>query len=65
MTIETIINLISSVGFPIVACVALFVMNNKQTERHNEEMSKITESLNNNTNAITRLSEKLEGINNG
>ena len=50
---------ITAVGFPIVACVALFIQMEKQDTRHDEEVKKITESLNNNTIAITKLSERL------
>ena len=61
MDVNVITQLIGSLGFPIAACVALFYRMNKQDEQHKEEMTKITESLNNNTIALTRLSEKLGG----
>ena len=63
MDVTVITQLIGSVGFPIAACIALFYRMNKQDEQHKEEMTKITESLNNNTIALTRLSEKLGGEN--
>lgn len=58
---QVIINAISTVGFPIVMCVILLYMLNKQSEEHKEEMSKITESLNNNTLAIQHLTDTLMG----
>lgn len=52
--------LIGSLGFPIFACVALYVRMEKQDENHKEEMEKLNESLNNNTLALVKLTEKLE-----
>lgn len=60
MDINGIIQAIGSLGFPIVACCVLFYTNYKQQELHKEEMSKLNESLTNNTAAIVKLSEKLE-----
>lgn len=59
MDYNVIIQTISSVGFPIVACILLFLQMEKQDARHDEEVRKITESLNNNTIALTKLSERL------
>ena len=55
-----ITQLISSIGFPIVACIALFTQMNKQTEQHKEEMNKISEALNNNTQALIQLAAKID-----
>lgn len=60
MDYTTITQLIGSLGFPIVACVALYVRMNKQDEVHKEEMHKLTESLNNNTIALNKLVDKLD-----
>lgn len=68
---ETIVNSISALGFPIVMCLCLawfvyFIYNKNQEEiekmnlMHREEMEKITEALNNNTIALTKLCEKME-----
>ncbi len=59
MDYSTIIQSITTVGFPIVACACLFIQMEKQDARHDEEVKKITESLNNNTIALTKLSERL------
>lgn len=53
---------ISTVGFPIAACVALFWFNYKQTELHREETQKLSETINNNTVALTKLSEKIQHL---
>lgn len=62
MDFSTITQLITSVGFPIAACVALYIQINKQSEQHKEEMNKITEALNNNTIALNKLAEKVGGM---
>ena len=51
--------LIGSLGFPIAMCIAMLWMLNKQSEQHKSEMDKITEALNNNTLALTKLAAKL------
>lgn len=57
---NAILTAIGTVGFPIVACAAMFWLNFKTGERHREEMNKITEAVNNNTVAITKLTSELE-----
>lgn len=52
---SAISQLISSVGFPIAACVALFWQMNRESTQHKEEMNALKESLNQNTLAITKL----------
>ena len=56
MDIQAIIQAIGTLGFPIVACCALFYQNWKQDERHKDEMDRVTTALNNNTVALTELS---------
>lgn len=65
MDIQTILQAVGSVGFPIVACGAMFWLNYKTGERHREEMNKMTDALNNNTLAITKLTSELEVKKNG
>lgn len=55
MDFSAVSQLISSVGFPIAACVALFWQMNKESTQHKEEMDALKESLNQNTLAITKL----------
>lgn len=66
-----IMNAISVIGFPIVAAVACgmfikwqYTENQKQIsemrQEHKEEVSKMTEALNNNTLALQKLIDKLE-----
>lgn len=71
MDANTITTLIGSVGFPIVACIAMgwYVkyqtdQNNKEVEsmrrEHKEEVQKMTEAINNNTIAMQKLVDKIE-----
>lgn len=60
MDANTIIQIIGSLGFPIVMCGALFWRQVKSDEQHKAEMDKLSEALNNNTLAITKLSDKLD-----
>ena len=59
-TLQNVINLIKDLGFPIAVCIAMFWLNNKQVEQHKEEMSKVTDALNNNTLALTELRDRLD-----
>lgn len=59
-TLQTVINLIKDLGFPIAVCIAMFWLNNKQVEQHKEEMTKVTDALNNNTLALTELRDRLD-----
>lgn len=60
MGVNELIQLIGSLGFPIVACGALFWRMIKSDEQHKEEMNKMSEALNNNTSALIKLTDKLE-----
>lgn len=71
MNVNDIVTIITTVGFPIVACggMAWYVKYitdknreemNAERAQHNEEMSKVTEALNNNTLAIQKLTDYIE-----
>ena len=62
MDINTISTIIGSLGFPIAACIYMAYVNAKQTEAHKEEMSKITEAVNESKVAITTLVDKLNNV---
>lgn len=72
MSIQDIVSVVSTVGFPILACGAMawYVkytndQHSKQLDeimtQHKDEIAKVTEALNNNTLAITKLCDKMEG----
>lgn len=65
------VQLITSVGFPIVACIAMgwyvkYQTDNYRSEvkdmqkEHKEEINNVTEALNNNTLALQKLCDKLD-----
>ena len=71
MDINNLVTVISSVGFPIVACIGLgwYVKyqtdnNNKEVaemrKEHIEEINKVTDALNNNTLALQKLCDKID-----
>lgn len=68
-----VVQIISTLGFPITACVAMawyvkYQMDsykdevNAIREDHKNEVSKMTDALNNNTIALQRLVDKLGGV---
>lgn len=59
MDMNVISTMIGSLGFPIAACIYMAYVNAKQTEAHKEEMSKMTEAVNELKVAITTLVDKL------
>lgn len=58
---EELTTLVSSVGFPIAMCLILVWRMREQDTAHKEEMDKMTEALNKNTQVIQRLCDHLEG----
>ena len=63
MDANTIIQMVSSLGFPIVACGALFWLNMRIQDQHKEETDKITQALNSNTKVMRELKTTLAEIN--
>ena len=61
MDVTTITQVLGSLGFPIVACGALFWKMIKDSEARKEESEKLQEAISNNTLAITELSVLLRG----
>ena len=59
MDINAITTLISNVGVPCACLIATFYLWFKETEAHKEEMVNMTEALNNNTIALTKLTEHI------
>lgn len=60
MDFNEIMALIGSVGFPIVACVYMFILMNKQSENHKAEMNAMTSAINDLKIAINTLVERLK-----
>lgn len=59
---QEIINMISSVGFPIFACIFLYKQNCNQTSTHREELKTMGDIIQNNTLSITKLYEKIDTL---
>ena len=62
MEFNTIITAIGSLGFPIVACCAMFWMVNKNEERHKDEIGELRKTIEDNTNVLTSLKELIQII---
>lgn len=58
---ENIVSVISSVGFPITMTLILLWYIYDSNNKHKEEIDKMSEALNNNTIAITKLLDRLGG----
>lgn len=61
MDVTVFAQLVGSLGFPIVACFVMFKQLNKQEERHKEEMDKMSEAINNNTQVMNEFLAQLKG----
>lgn len=59
MDVNSISTLISNIGVPCSCLIATFYLWFKETEAHKEEMAKMTEALNNNTVALTKLTDHI------
>lgn len=55
-----VLNVISTVGFPIAMCLMMAWYIKYNNDKHTDEMSKITEALNNNTLAVQKLCERMD-----
>lgn len=64
MDMNSVIEFINTLGFPIAVCGALFWYLIKQNEAHREETEKLRQALENNTLIITKLYERLGGAKN-
>lgn len=59
---ETIVNLISNVGFPIVVSFALFQQINKTNEMYVSLLRDFKVVLDNNTNSLSELSKAIDRL---
>ena len=55
MEANTIIQIVSSLGFPIAMCGALFWYMVKQREAHKEETDHLKDTINENTKVLAEL----------
>lgn len=59
--VDSIVQIVSTVGFPIACCVAMFAMWDKEREAHDTEVKEITKAINNNNTLLQRLLEHFAG----
>ena len=64
MDTNTIIQIISSLGFPIVMCGALFWYMVKQSETHQEETDRLKDTINENTKVLYKLTTLIKILTN-
>ena len=57
---ENIVAVIAQVGFPIVCCLLLWKALVDEKDAHKEETAKLTEAVNNNTQALIKLADRLD-----
>lgn len=55
MDYDAFINMVSTLGFPIVVAAALFWYINKKDENHKEEINSLRSSLDRNTSILEEL----------
>lgn len=60
MDINLVVDFIQGVGFPIAACVAMYINNNRQNQQHAQEVSSLRTTIEQNTIVIQRLVDKME-----
>ena len=59
---DEVIQVVRELGFPIACVVALFWQNNHLQEQHREDLNKVTEAINNNTQATNALKDRIGGM---
>lgn len=55
MDISAIVSSVSNIGFPAVMCMVLFWYMEKQNDRHDNTINKLSESLDANTKILRRI----------
>lgn len=63
--LDQVINIITSVGFPIAVCLICFWYINKMNEQHKAEVSNLSDALNNNTIVMQKIYDRLTLIEGG
>ena len=60
MDYQTIVQIISNNGFPIIMCLLLYRQMLASEEAHKQEIEELKESINANTNAMNVLLQTIE-----
>ena len=64
MDVNSLSTLISNIGVPCACLIATFYLWQKETDAHKEEMKNMIDALNNNTQALTKLTDHITGSEN-
>lgn len=73
MNMADVLSAITTVGFPIVCCCGMgwyvkYISDKNRTQidtlnsQHQEELTQVTDAINNNTLALTKLCDKIGGV---
>lgn len=62
MDYEMIMNFITTLGFPIVVCCALFWYINKMSESHKEEIESLRSTITDNTTLLHEVKELISAL---
>lgn len=65
MDVNVITQIISNLGFPIACVIAMFWMLNKERDAHKAETAELSKAIENNTQVMTQVLDKLEMIGKG
>ena len=57
---QSLLEILNSVGFPIVACIALFKMNRDQANYYKEMLTEFRITIEKNTDAINNLTREVD-----
>ena len=60
MDIQTVSQLISTIGFPIAACIAIFYMMNKEREDHKNEVNDLKTVIADINSTLSALKQLIE-----
>lgn len=65
MEVKTIIELVTTLGFPVVACGALFYYMVKQSDKNYKTINALSETIQGNTKVLTELYTLIKERKNG
>ena len=60
--LQTIIDLINGVGFPISMCIALFWLNNGTLKSQQQALTELKAVIQQNTNAVDNLADSIKRV---
>lgn len=65
MDLNTILQLISTIGFPIAMCIYLLFYIKSFDEKYCEQLSNMSKAIENNTLALTKLMTMIDNLERG